>query len=70
MQCLLCIEIDGQKHMMINLCLSFGGSACPAEWCLISETITDLANRVINDDSWDQLQIQSSMMDKVPQTKL
>jgi hypothetical protein len=60
--------VDGQEYVMINLRLSFGGSACPAEWCLISESIMDLANRVINDDSWNPEEIQTSLIDRVPQT--
>ena len=70
LQCLSCIEIDGQLYIMINLRLSFGGSACPAEWCLISESITDLANRILNDETWEPEDMQPIILDKVPPTKI
>jgi len=38
---------------LISLQLTFGGSLCPFLWCLIAETLTDLANNILNCSGWD-----------------
>ena len=36
----------------IYLRLTFGGSFSPAEWCVIIEMMTDLANDIVNNPTW------------------
>jgi hypothetical protein len=35
------------------LCLTFGGTPCPFEWGVISETICNLATALLLKDDWD-----------------
>ena len=37
---------------LIYLRLTFGGSSSPAEWCIIIELATDLANDIANNPHW------------------
>jgi hypothetical protein len=67
-QCMSTIEIEGVVLVLLNLRLSFGGSACPSEWCVISETLTDLANKILNHKDWDPTTIFPSLINKVPKT--
>jgi hypothetical protein len=69
-QCMSSVEIGGLVFVLLNLRLSFGGSACPSEWCVISETLTDLANKILNHKSWDPSSIFPSMIRKVPKTEI
>ena len=38
---------------LIYLRLTFGGSSSPAEWCVIIEILTDLANDITNNPFWN-----------------
>ena len=38
---------------LIYLRLTFGGSSSPAEWCIITEILTDLANDIMNNPHWN-----------------
>ena len=38
---------------LIHLRLTFGGSSSPAEWCIITEILTDLANDIMNNPHWN-----------------
>jgi hypothetical protein len=69
-QCMSSIEVNGTTFVMLNLRLTFGGSACPSEWCIMSETITDLANKILNHEDWDPHSIAPQIVKKVPQTEL
>jgi hypothetical protein len=33
--------------LLMALCMTFGGSPCPALWGIISETLVDLSNAII-----------------------
>jgi hypothetical protein len=69
-QCMSSATMMGGTHFVfLNLRLSFGGSACPSEWCIISETITDLANRILNDETWDPKVLFPQLLAQVPETK-
>jgi hypothetical protein len=62
-------QIGSTQYVFLNLRLSFGGSACPSEWCIISETITDLANRIMNDATWDPMELYPKLLEQVPNTE-
>jgi hypothetical protein len=38
---------------ILQLRMTFGGANCPAQWCTISEVITDLANEILDTEDWD-----------------
>jgi hypothetical protein len=69
-QCLSQTTINGEDYILLPLRLSFGGSACPAEWCIASEITTDLANRILNHNHWDPKSLKARLSDSVPDTKI
>jgi hypothetical protein len=69
-QCMSSAMIKNTQFAFLNLRLSFGGSACPSEWCVISETITDLANMILNDEHWDPQSLFPDLLEKVPPSTL
>jgi len=50
----------------IALRATFGGAPNPNEWGIISESICDLANAILNDDNWDPDIIHSPFQKLVP----
>ena len=54
------------QFLYIALRATFGGSPNPFEWGVISESITDLANLLINDTSWDPEQLCSNIQKEIP----
>jgi hypothetical protein len=68
-QCMSSAWIESKHYVFLNLRLSFGGSACPSEWCVISETITDLANRILNDKDWGPRDLFPDLIHRVPESK-
>ena len=42
-----------EDFAMISLRCTFGGRPCPNEWSIISETICDLTNAVLENKDWD-----------------
>jgi hypothetical protein len=44
---------------LLSLRLTFGGSPCPNEFCVISELKTDLANDILHSLDWDPLTLHS-----------
>jgi hypothetical protein len=69
-QCLSQTSIDGDDYVLLPLRLSFGGSACPAEWCIASEIATDLANRILNHDDWNPRSLKAKLSGLIPPTAL
>jgi hypothetical protein len=61
---------NGDDFELLPLRLSFGGSACPAEWCIASEITTDLANRILNHTHWNPGTLKPKLSDSFPNTKL
>ena len=45
---------------LVYLRLTFGGSFSPAEWCVLIELLTDLANDIINNPFWDPSKTQAT----------
>ena len=48
----MCISIIGSLAYLL-LRLPFGAAAAPAEFCVASETVCDVANSLLEDESWD-----------------
>jgi hypothetical protein len=69
-QCLSQANINGEDFVFLPLRLSFGGSACPAEWCIASEITTDLANRILNHSHWHPETLKARLSESVPRTKV
>jgi hypothetical protein len=46
-------QLPEEGLAIIMLWLTFGGAPCPFEWNIISESIRDLANAILYDESWD-----------------
>jgi len=69
-QCLAQTSINGENFILLPLRLSFGGSACPAEWCIASEITTDLANRILNHPHWNPKNLSAKMSELIPPTEL
>jgi hypothetical protein len=70
-QCMSQIKHPDHPHIvLLPLRLTFGGSACPSEWCVVSELITDLANRILNHEHWHTDIVRPSLADKVPPTEV
>ncbi len=51
---------------LISLFLTFGGSPCPNEWCIVSEICTDLANDIIHCKDWNPVHLYSPHAQKLP----
>ena len=58
-----------KQFLYIALRATFGGSPNPFEWGVISESITDLANLLMNDDSWDPSKLCSDIQQQIPPDK-
>ena len=56
---------DG-TYLHIPLRATFGGAPNPYEWSIISESVTDLANMLMNDPSWDPTSLHSPIQHKMP----
>ena len=41
------LTMDDKKYILLSLQLPFGGSPCPSEFYLVSETITDVMNDLL-----------------------
>lgn len=65
-QCLAQIHLPTGEHLiLLPLRLTFGGLACPAEWCIVSVMVTDLTNRILDHPHWDPNTISLSLRDQV-----
>jgi hypothetical protein len=42
-------QLPGKDLGIIMLCLTFGGAPCPFKWNILSESIRDLANKILFD---------------------
>jgi hypothetical protein len=54
--------------MMLRL--SFGGKPCPFKWGVISESICNLANAILYDNSWDPYDLTAPNQHLVPERTL
>ena len=60
------ISIDKEDYVLISLRLPFGGSPCPAEFCLVADLITDAINDLMNCKGWDPNDIHSDYVKMIP----
>ena len=51
---------------LIPLRAVFGGSPCPSEWSIISETTTDIANFLLSNTNWDATTTHSPHQHLIP----
>jgi hypothetical protein len=64
-----CTQLPDENLAIIALRLTFGGSPGPYEWGVISETICDLANEILQSDDWDPTKLYAPNSDLVPKKK-
>ena len=55
---------------LIPLRAIFGGSPCPSEWGIISETTTDLANYILNHTDWNPADLRSPNQHQIAPPKI
>jgi hypothetical protein len=48
-----CTHLPQDQLLLMALRLTFGSTACPSEWCSMSETICDLTNAIMAEDEWN-----------------
>ncbi len=48
-------QLPNDKLEIIMLRLTFGGAPCPFKWNILSESIRDLADKILFDENWDPL---------------
>jgi hypothetical protein len=53
--------------LLVALRLTFGGSPGPNIWGVISETMTDLANTILQNEYWDQTSLYDPISDSITQ---
>ena len=54
-------------YALIPLRATFGGSPCPSEWSVISETTTDLANMLLSNRNWSPSNLHSPHQSRIKQ---
>ena len=59
-------QLTDDELCIIMLRLTFGGAPCPFEWNIISESIRDLANAILHDDTWDPTTLYAPSQHLVP----
>ena len=65
-----CTQLVEINILLMMLRLSFGGKPCPFEWDVISESICNLANVILHDDSRDPYNLISPNQHLVPERSL
>jgi hypothetical protein len=55
-----------EEFALPSLCLTFGGTPCPNEFCHFSEMCTDLANNILHCKDWDPCSLFSPHKKKIP----
>ena len=56
---------DG-SFLHVALRATFGGAPNPYDWSIISESVTDLANLLMNDPEWDPTKTHSPIQHQLP----
>ena len=59
-------QLPDDVAALITLRLTFGGAPCPFEWGVISETICDLANELVQCEDWDPTNLHASVQKDIP----
>jgi hypothetical protein len=53
------------NYLLMALCLTFGGSACPNLWNCLSESGTDITNMLIQNPFWDHSKLYDPLSSKL-----
>ena len=53
-------------YLFSALHMTFGGAPCPAQWSCLSESICDVANELIQCESWNHKSLHSSHQHLIP----
>ena len=64
-----CTQLPEDNLAIMALRLTFGGTPCPYEWCVISESICDLATTIMQHDDWDPATLHAPQPELVPLPK-
>jgi hypothetical protein len=60
-------QLPEEKTAIITLRHTFGGAPCPFKWGVVSESICDLANALLQcDNDWDPSELHSSVQHEIP----
>ena len=62
--------VEEITYLLIYLRLSFGGSPCPPEFCVLADFITDIINDLFSDKYWDPAITKSEFVHKIPEKQL
>jgi hypothetical protein len=54
-----CTQLPHEEIALMALCLTFGGTPCPFEWGVISETICNLATALLLNNNWNPDNLQA-----------
>ncbi len=65
-----CTQLVEINILLMMLRLSFGGKPCPFEWDVIFESICDVANDILHDNSWDPYDLTTPNQQLVPERML
>ena len=61
-----CAQLPEENLLLLMLRLTFGGTACPHKWSVISEIICDLATAIVINDDWDYSELTSPQQHLIP----
>ena len=59
-------QLPDDAAAIITLRLTFGGAPCPFEWGVFSETICDLANKLLKCEDWEPADLHASVQGDIP----
>ena len=65
-----CTQLPDENLAIIALRLTFGGAPGPYEWGVVSESICDLAMRILQDEDWDPNTLHAPNPELVPTAKM
>jgi hypothetical protein len=59
-------QLPDKAAALITLRLTFGGAPCPFQWGVISESICDLANELVQCNDWDPADLHALVQKDIP----
>ena len=65
-----CTQLPDKNLAIMALRLTFGGAPGPYEWGVVSESICDLAMRILQDEDWDPNTLHAPNPELVPRAKM
>jgi hypothetical protein len=61
-----CTQVPEESLALMMLQLTFGGSPCPNEFSVVSETICNLATVIISHNNWDPDELHAPAQENLP----